>query len=156
MRRFNPDLVFCGRQAIDGDTAQVGPQIGEKLGCAVVTYLERLELEGDHAQAVRDIGTGIETCRVKLPALFTVTERFGELRPFQMRRVMQHKNAEPEVLTCADIGAEAERCGFAGSPTSVNKIQSVVLAGGAYKEVAPTDEGVNGLVTELIADHTIG
>ena len=162
VKKFNPDLVFCGRQAIDGDTAQVGPQIGEKLDCAVVTYLEKiLEVKDEGGQrcfatVVRDIGTGIETDRVQLPALFTVTEKFGELRPFQMRRVMKYKNAEPEVLSCDDIGCEADRCGFAGSPTSVNKIQSVVLAGGAFKEVPATDEGINGLVSELIADHTIG
>lgn len=156
VKKFNPDLVFCGRQAIDGDTAQVGPQIGEKLDCAVVTYLEKLEMDGEYAIATRDIGTGVETCKAKLPALFTVTEKFGELRPKNVRRVMKYKAAEPETLSCDDIGAEADRCGFAGSPTNVSKIISVVLAGGDYKEVAPTDEGVNGLVTELINDHTIG
>ena len=93
VKSFNPDLVFCGRQAIDGDTAQTGPQIGEKLDCAVVTYLEKLELDGDVAIATRDIGTGVETCRATLPALFTVTEKFGELRPYEMRRVMKYKNA---------------------------------------------------------------
>ena len=165
VRKFEPDLVFCGRQAIDGDTAQVGPQIGEKLDCAVVTYLEKIvgaedEGEGEGRKrfltVVRDIGTGIETCRAKLPALFTVTEKFGELRPYEMRRVMAYKNAEPEVLSCDDIGCEADRCGFAGSPTSVNKIESVVLAGGEFKDVPATDEGISGLVSELIADHTIG
>ena len=165
VKKFNPDLVFCGRQAIDGDTAQVGPQVGEKLDCAVVTYLEKIlevkeEGEGERRKtfvtAVRDIGTGIETCRVQLPALFTVTEKFGELRPFQMRRVMKYKNAEPDVLSCDDIGAEAGRCGFAGSPTSVNSIMSVVLAGGDFKEIPATDEGINGLVKELIDEHTIG
>ena len=171
VRRFNPDLVFCGRQAIDGDTAQTGPQIAEKLGFAAITYLEKLEMDGDYAIATRDIGTGIETDRVKLPALFTVTEKFGELRPFEVRRVMKYKKAKAPVendgvalegdlaigqLSCDDIGAEAGRCGFAGSPTNVNKIVSVVLAGGDYKEVAPTDEGVGALVAELIADHTIG
>ena len=156
VRHFQPDLVFCGRQAIDGDTAQVGPQIGEKLDCAVVTYLEKLELDGDYALATRDIGTGIEKCRVKLPALFTVTEKFGELRPYRMRRVMKYKNAEPEILDCAAIGCEDNRCGFAGSPTSVNKIESVVLAGGEFKEIAATDEGIANLVKELIDEHTIG
>ena len=163
VKKFSPDLVFCGRQAIDGDTAQVGPQIGEKLDCAVVTYLEKIlevkeegEGKASFATVVRDIGTGVETCRAKLPALFTVTEKFGELRPFEMRRVMKYKNAEPEILSCDDIGAEADRCGFAGSPTNVNKIESVVLAGGAYKEVAATDEGINELVSELVKDHTIG
>ena len=165
VKKFNPDLVFCGRQAIDGDTAQVGPQIGEKLDCAVVTYLEKIlevkeEGEGEGrrcvATVVRDIGTGVETCRAKLPALFTVTEKFGELRPFEMRRVMKHKNAEPEILSCADIGCDDARCGFAGSPTSVNQIQSVVLAGGAYREIEPTEAGIGAFVKELIADHTIG
>ena len=165
VKKFEPDLVFCGRQAIDGDTAQVGPQIGEKLDCAVVTYLEKIvgaedEGEGERRKrfltVVRDNGTGIETCRAKLPALFTVTEKFGELRPYEMRRVMAYKNAEPEVFSCDDIGCEADRCGFAGSPTSVNKIESVVLAGGEFKDVPATDEGISGLVSELIADHTIG
>ena len=161
VKKFNPDFVFCGRQAIDGDTAQTGPQIAEKLDFAAITYLESLELEGGAGdamtvKAVRDIGTGVETDKVKLPALFTVTEKFGELRPFDVRRVMKYKNAEIKALSCDDIGCDPARCGFAGSPTSVNKIESVVLAGGEYQEVAPTDEGIKGLVKKLIADHTIG
>lgn len=171
VKKFQPDMVFCGRQAIDGDTAQTGPQIAEKLGFAAITYLEDLAMDGDYAIATRDIGTGMEKDRVKLPALFTVTDKFGELRPFDVRRVMKYKKAKAAVennnvalegdlkigqLSCDDIGAEADRCGFAGSPTNVNKIVSVVLAGGDFKEVAPTDEGVKGLVAELVADHTIG
>ncbi len=171
VKKFKPDLVFCGRQAIDGDTAQTGPQIAEKLGFPAITYLEALELDGDKAIATRDIGTGVEKDSVRLPALFTVTEKFGELRPFDVKRVMKFKKALAPVenggaalegdlaieqLSCADIGAEDSRCGFAGSPTSVNKIVSVVLAGGSYKEVQPTDDGVKTLVAELVADHTIG
>lgn len=169
VKKFNPDLVFCGRQAIDGDTAQTGPQIAEKLDFAAITYLEDIEMDGDYAVATRDIGTGIEKDRVKLPALFTVTEKFGDLRPYEVRRAMKYKKAKAPVegeapsddlvigqLSCEDIGAEPERCGFAGSPTSVSKIVSVVLAGGDYKEVPPTDEGVGALVAELVADHTIG
>ena len=156
VKKFNPDLVFCGRQAIDGDTAQTGPQIAEKLDFAAITYLEKIEIEGNTAIAVRDIGTGVETDKVQLPALFTVTEKFGELRPANVRLMMKYKNFEPERLSCDDIGCEESRCGFAGSPTSVNKIVSVVLAGGDYKEVAATEEGIAALVGELVADHTIG
>jgi len=171
IKTLNPDLVFCGRQAIDGDTAQTGPQIAEKLGFAAITYLEDLKMDGDYAIATRDIGTGIEKDRVKLPALFTVTEKFGELRPFSVHRAMKYKKAKAPVengnqplegdlaigqLSCDDIGAEADRCGFAGSPTNVHKIVSVVLAGGDYREVPPTDEGIGSLVSGLIADHTIG
>ncbi len=171
VKSLKPDLVFCGRQAIDGDTAQVGPQIAEKLDFAAITYLEGIEMDGDFAIATRDIGTGIETDRVKLPALFTVTEKFGELRPMDVKRAMKFKRAKAPVenggtalegdlaigqLSCADVGCEPGRCGFAGSPTNVNKIVSVVLAGGDFKEVEPTDEGVGSLVAELVADHTIG
>ena len=171
VKKFNPDLVFCGRQAIDGDTAQVGPQIAEKLDFAAVTYLQDIQMDGDYAIATRDIGTGVETDRVKLPALFTVTDKLGELRPMDVRRVMKYKRAmapgenggvalEGDLaigqLTCDDIGAEADRCGFAGSPTKVSNIVSVVLKGGDYKDVTPDDAGVAGLVGELIADHTIG
>ena len=171
VKKFNPDLVFCGRQAIDGDTAQTGPQIAEKLDFAAITYLEDIEMDGDYAIATRDIGTGVEKDRVKLPALFTVTEKFGELRPYEVRRVMKYKKAKAPVenggvaldgdftigqLSCDDIGAEADRCGFAGSPTNVNKIVSVVLAGGDYREFAADADGVGALVAELIADHTIG
>jgi len=162
VRKFNPDLVFCGRQAIDGDTAQTGPQIAEKLDFPAMTYLEKIEkIEGEGeggawVTVVRDIGTGVETDKVKLPALFTVTEKFGELRPFDVRRIMKYKNAEIKTLSCDDIGCAADRCGFAGSPTSVNKIESVVLAGGEYQEIAPTDEAIKGLVRELIEKHTIG
>jgi len=171
VKRFSPDLVFCGRQAIDGDTAQTGPQIAEKLGFPAITYLEKLDIEGGCAIAVRDIGTGIETDRVKLPALFTVTDKFGELRPMDVRRAMKFKKAKapaecggtlPEgvpaigQLSCDDIGCEPERCGFAGSPTCVSKIENVVLAGGDYREIEPTDEGVKAFVEGLVADHTIG
>ena len=156
VRRFSPDLVFCGRQAIDGDTAQTGPQIAEKLALPAITYLEALEPDGDFAVARRDIGTGVETDRVRLPALFTVTEKFGDLRPADVRRVMRFKDAELPTLSCDDIGCDPARCGFAGSPTSVNKIESVVLAGGEYRDIPATDEGIGALVKELVADHTIG
>ena len=154
--KFSPDFVFCGRQAIDGDTAQTGPQIAEKLGFPAVTYLEKFDVEGGKVVATRDIGTGVETDSVSLPALFTVTEKFGELRPADVRLVMKYKNFEPKALSCDDIGCEEGRCGFAGSPTSVNKIESVVLAGKGFKEIPADDEGIAALVKELRDEHTIG
>lgn len=154
--RFSPDLVFCGRQAIDGDTAQTGPQIAEKANMPALTCVEALDLDDGVATVVRDIGTGIETDRVKLPALFTVSSNAPVLRPHSVRRIMQYRDAEIPTLNCDDIGCEPERCGFAGSPTCVNKVQSVVLAGGEYRAVTPDDAGINSLVKELIDEHTIG
>ena len=154
--KLQPDLVFCGRQAIDGDTAQVGPQIAEKLGFALVTYVEALEIRNGAAYATRNIGDGTEKVRTALPALFTVTAAFGELRPFNFRRVMRHKAAEPVVWNLDDIGTDLSRCGKAGSPTNVAKVQSVVLAGGDYRAFEPTEEGIRALVGSLVQDHTLG
>ena len=192
---LKPDLVFCGRQAIDGDTAQVGPQIAEKLDFALVTYLEALEIKDGFAYAVRNTGDGTEKVRAKLPALFTVTERFGDLCPKRVKLAMKYKKARAPVETAQevkaalgagasaedvaaaaakavevlkergleivqfsldDISCELDRCGRAGSPTLVRKIDNVVLAGGEYREYAATDEGINELVASLVNDHTIG
>ena len=88
------DLVFCGRQAIDGDTAQVGPQCAEKLGIPQVTYLESFEhIEGRTARIRRNVGNGWEVVEVDLPALITVLETEQEVRPPAARRVMRFKNA---------------------------------------------------------------
>ncbi|MBR4523817.1 MAG: electron transfer flavoprotein subunit beta/FixA family protein [Kiritimatiellae bacterium] len=179
VKMLKPDLVFCGRQAIDGDTAQTGPQIAEKLGATLVTYLEGLEIKDGYAYATRNIGTGTEKVKAKLPALFTVMEKCGELRPFEVRRAMKYKKARAPMelsketaeadyaalkakgldigqWSLDDIACDLTRCGKAGSPTLVNKIVNVVLSGGEFQEYQPTDEDVGRLVGSLIADHTIG
>ncbi len=195
VRKLKPDLVFCGRQAIDGDTAQVGPQLAEKLGYTLVTYLEELELDGPMARVKRNIGNGYERVRSRLPALFTVMETANHPRPPALLKALKCKKARapveiakavdstlgasatPEAKSaetarrCSDmqtqnllitqwnlddIEADLGWCGGAGSPTKVNRIQSIVLAGGDYKEFPPTDSGVASLLGELIQDHTIG
>ena len=194
VKKLQPDLVFCGRQAIDGDTAQVGPQLAEKIGFTLVTYLEDLKLEGRSAVARRNVGNGYEMVRARLPALFTVVESANHPRPHALKRAMKCKKscapveiakavdtatpkATPEAKAeetkrrCAelaakgllltqwnldDLQADLSWCGGAGSPTKVHRIQSIVLAGGAYKEFPPTENGVNRLLGELIEDHTIG
>jgi electron transfer flavoprotein beta subunit len=93
VRKLNPDLVFCGRQAIDGDTAQVGPQLAEKIGFTLITYLEALKLEGRTATARRNLGNGFETVRARLPALFTVVESANHPRPDALKKAMKYKKA---------------------------------------------------------------
>ena len=88
------DLVFCGRQAIDGDTAQVGPQLAEKLGMAQVTYFERFEKLGDGTARVRrNLGHGWEVLEARLPLLLTVLGAANVPRPAAARRVMRFKRA---------------------------------------------------------------
>ncbi len=176
--KLDPDLVFCGRQAIDGDTAQTGPQMAEKLGMPVVTYLEELKgIEEGKITVLRNIGNGWQTVRCSLPAVITVNEGAGTCRPAAAKRIMKFKKAKApaevgddsaalEKLQAKglmidqwdldDIEADLQWCGMDGSPTKVNRVQSIVLAGGEYHEFPGTEEGVAELVGELINDHTIG
>ncbi len=189
------DFVFCGRQAIDGDTAQVGPQLAEKLGIAQVTYFERLvELTDRTIRARRNVGNGWEVLEAKLPLLLTSLDTANEPRPAAAKRMMKFKRARTSMELANDVSAalknagkeeqEAEHakrleslkmrgllieqwdidhidadlqwCGVSGSPTKVHRVQSIVLTKEGYKEVEPTEEGVRGLVQELIVDHTLG
>ncbi|NBB95755.1 MAG: electron transfer flavoprotein beta subunit/FixA family protein [Planctomycetes bacterium] len=185
VRKLNPDIALCGRQAIDGDTAQVGPQMAEKLDMTLVTYLEELiDLKDREITVRRNVGNGWEEVTAQLPVLATVMETANHPRPHAAKRIMKYKKArsklemEKELPEGADIDAEAETlaakgllidqwtlddidadlewCGMSGSPTKVNRIQSIVLAGGEYHEFDPTEDGCEKLVHELISDHTIG
>jgi electron transfer flavoprotein beta subunit len=91
------DFIFCGRQAIDGDTAQVGPQLAEKLGIAQVTYFERfVELSDRTARIRRNVGNGWEVLEARLPLLLTVLDVANEPRPPAAKRVMRYKRAHAE------------------------------------------------------------
>ena len=150
------DFVFAGRQAIDGDTAQTAPQCAEKLGIPQVTYAEEiLEIAHNTATVRRSIGNGWEMVKVKLPALLTVVETANVPRPWAAKRMMKYKNVPFEQWGLDEINADINRCGVAGSPTKVFKIQSVVLKKEGFTEVAPTQEAIAALIKELVADKTI-
>ncbi len=175
------DMVLCGRQAIDGDTAQVGPQTAEKLGIPQITYVEALEkLDGDILVAKRTIGNGWELVEGQLPILLTVMDTANEPRPQAARKMMyckkmrsqselERQGASAEEITqyreqgllleqwdLDYLEADLRWCGRDGSPTKVNRIQSVVLTATEYKEIDPTDAAIREMVHELIEDHTIG
>ena len=100
------DLVFCGRQAIDGDTAQVGPQMAEKLGVLQVTYFERfVELADRTARIRRNVGNGWEVLEARLPILVTVLDTANEPRPAAARRMMQYKRVRAEVEVTREVAA---------------------------------------------------
>ena len=183
------DLILCGRQAIDGDTAQVGPQLAEKLDIPQVCYVEDVvKLTAKKVVAKRAIDGGYEVLEAPTPCLLTVTEG-NEPRPAAARKIMKYKRArtrselakehadakytdaemlveEEEKLvarnllihewSAEDVGADKGRIGFNGSPTKVNKIQSVVLTASDSKKIEPNEAGINSLIHELIEDHTLG
>jgi len=101
------DLVFCGRQAIDGDTAQVGPQCAEKLGIPQITYLERLVgLSGGRIRVRRNVGRGWEIVDAELPVLVTVLGTANQPRPPAARRVMKFKRVRAQVELAREVAGE--------------------------------------------------
>jgi electron transfer flavoprotein beta subunit len=160
-------LVLCGRQAIDGDTAQVGPQTAEKLGINQITCvsnIENLDTSKKEITATRSIEGGWEKVKAKLPVLVTFTEE-GEIpRPASAIKTMTYKRVVPIVgddgpmalWDIAAINADPVQCGLSGSPTKVKKIDSVVLTAADIKYVDPSEAGVTELIHGLIADHTFG
>jgi len=97
-KKLRYDIVLCGRQAIDGDTAQVGPQLAEKLGLPQISYVEELvELEGATITARRNIGNGWQLVRCKLPVLLTVTDETNEPRVAAAKKMMKYKSAQTPI-----------------------------------------------------------
>ena len=152
------DLVFAGRQAIDGDTAQVGPQTAEKLGIPQITYAESIEsFEAGRVTVRRALDRGSELVRCVLPCLLTVVDSAPAARPASIRRrIALKRDAGIETWTAADIGAEEGRLGMSGSPTQVHKINFVVLEGNEAKDVRPDAEGIKALVDELVREYVVG
>ena len=160
------DLILCGRQAIDGDTAQVGPQTAEKLGINQITCISeinKIDIEGKYIIADRSIEGGFETVKTGFPVLLTFSGEGYVPRPPSAIKVMAHKKVTPgdksghvHLWDIAAINADKNQCGLSGSPTKVKKITSVVLTAGEIQMIDNTDEGISGLVHNLIADHTFG
>ena len=173
------DIILGGRQAIDGDTAQVGPQIAEKLGLPQVTYAEEVgEVKDGKITIKRRIENGIETVKAPLPLLVTVNGSADECRPRNARSLQKYKYAAaPSELKDDDkrkplveardylqikewsadfVGAYREQCGLPGSPTKVKKIENVVFSAKESVRLSDADNEVEDLVKQLIANHTIG
>ncbi len=174
------DIILGGRQAIDGDTAQVGPQIAEKLGIPQVTYAEDiLEVKNGKVTVKRRLEHGVETVVAPLPCVVTVNGSAAECRPRNAKRLMKYKYAaspseaaslsetaaarlaaNPE-LNIAEWGAayveaDPEQIGLAGSPTKVKTVENVVFTAKESRRLDNNDEQIETLIKELIANHTIG
>lgn len=174
------DIVLCGRQAIDGDTAQVGPQVAEKLGMPQVTYAEEiLSIADGKATIRRRIESGVETVKAPMPLVVTVNGSAPDCRPRNAKRVMQFKYAvspsEKEKLSdelkalvdkrpglnlqewsAAFVEADPEQIGMPDSPTKVKAIENVVFTAKENLVLENNDEQIENLVKTLIANHTIG
>ena len=176
----NFDIILGGRQAIDGDTAQVGPQIAEKLGLPQVTYAEEiLDLKDGYVIVKRRLEAGVETVKCPLPCVVTVNGSAADCRPRNAKLIQKYKYAvspsEKEKLSdemkavvdarpylnlqewsAAYVEADPEQIGLAGSPTKVKSIENVVFTAKETRSLENNDEQIEELIKELIANHTIG
>lgn len=174
------DVLIAGRQAIDGDTAQVGPQTAEKLEIPQITYAEELiAVDAKSITIKRRLERGTEVVISSLPCAITVHSSAAPCRPRNAKRVMKYKQAmttsemqeqdrdytdlisqRPYLhiseLSAQDVNVEDTRVGLAGSPTKVKKIDNVVLAHKESKRFGAGELEIDALVKELVSNHIIG
>jgi len=175
----NVDLVIGGRQAIDGDTAQVGPQVAQKLGLNQITYAEEiLKVEDGKITVRRHIDGGVETVEAPLPCVITVNGSAAPCRPQNAKLTMKYKWAscpmerpaddphqalydERPYLTLtqwgvADIDGDPQQCGLSGSPTKVKAVKNIVFQAKESKTLTSSDADVEGMIKELLSEKIIG
>ncbi|MFQ6132449.1 MAG: electron transfer flavoprotein subunit beta/FixA family protein [Armatimonadota bacterium] len=113
------DLVLCGKQAFDGDTAQVGPGLAEHLGIPQITYAIEVTVEGKRLRARRLLDNAFEVLETRLPALLTVVKQINEPRLPRLKNVLAARKKQITVWGSQDLDVDLDRCGFRGSPTEV-------------------------------------
>ena len=174
------DLILCGRQAIDGDTAQVGPQVAEKLGLPQITYAEEIiDCKKDKITVKRRLERGIEVVKSSLPMVVTVNGSAPACRPRHAKLTLKYKraatltekqadgadytdlyNSQPYLNIpewgVSDIDPDVQWLGLTGSPTKVKQIENVVFTAKESKQLTASDVEIDDLMKELFANHTIG
>ncbi len=144
------DLILCGKQAIDGDTAQVGPGLASRMDLPYVTCVQKTREATDGTiQVERMMDDGYDVVQLPLPALLTVVKDINEPRVPSLKGKMKAKKAEITVLSAADIGAEAQYIGLAGSPTQVVNVFSPEPRGDRQIFTGTAAEQVDQLVDQL-------
>ena len=149
------DIIFCGRQAIDGDTAQVGPQIAEKLGIPQITYVQNMRIEGDEVIAERQLEDGYVTMSAKLPVLLTAINELNTPRYMTPKGIFEAYEKEVKVWGFNDVPVDEAKIGLKGSPTNVNKTFSPEPKGKGELLEGADMETVKTLVARLEAKHLL-
>ena len=173
------DIILCGRQAIDGDTAQVGPQVAQQLGLPQVTCARKIvSVDNNEAIVEHSIENGVEVVKASLPLLVTVDGSASPCRPRNAYRMLRFHRAATEqeqasagyefasqgegrIFTIKEwnlafVGGDASRCGLAGSPTKVKAVENIVFKAKESKKYTASGDDIKSFVSELLANHTIG
>ncbi|MDU1455194.1 MAG: electron transfer flavoprotein subunit beta [Paeniclostridium sordellii] len=149
------DIVFAGRQAIDGDTAQVGPQIAEKLDIPQVTYVQKFSIDGDTITVQRQLEDGYEVIKVKKPVLLTAVKELNEPRYMSVDKIVKAFKTDIKVWTIDDLDVNKDEVGLKASPTKVFKSFTPEPRGKGEILKGNPEEIVNTVLVGLKQKHII-
>lgn len=149
------DIIFAGRQAIDGDTAQVGPQIAENLGLPQVTYVQKLEINGNEVTVQRQLENGYEVIKVKTPVLLTAVKELNVPRYMNVKNIYEAYKKEIPVWGVDDIDVNRDKIGLKASPTRVFKSFTQAPKGKGVMLDGTLKEKVSALMNDLKLKHII-
>jgi len=156
LRKLDYDIVFAGRQAIDGDTAQVGPEIAEHLDLPQITYVEKVDILKDGLKVRRAWEDGYEDIEVKTPVLLTAIKELNHPRYMNIKNIFDmFQNKEVKVWNADYIGADKELLGLKGSPTKVKKSMTKEPKGQGELVQLPAKEAAQYVVSKLKENHFI-
>ena len=157
LRTLDYDLIITGRQAIDGDTAQVGPQIAEHLGLPVISYAREIKVEGDSVIVKRQYDDGYHMLKAKMPCLITALAELNEPRYMTPGGIFDAYDAEITTMGRADlVDVEDSNLGLNGSPTKIAKASDKVRKGAGEKFTPDSpDEAAKIIVDALLTKHII-
>lgn len=155
-RKFDYHIIFCGRQAIDGDTAQVGPQLAEQLNIPQVTYVKEVKIEGDTVVAKRALEDGYEVIKVKMPVILTAIKELNTPRYPSIKGIFEaYREKEVKIITANELGINPQEVGLKGSPTKVVRTTTPEIQRAGEIFSGNVKECVHNLIERLVERHVI-
>lgn len=151
----NVDLILCGKQTTDGDTAQVGPEIAEHLGIPQITYVEKVSVEEDSLKVQRAWEDGYEVVSVKTPVLLTAIKELNSPRYMHMANIFEAVKKEIKIWSANDIDVDKSLLGLAGSPTKVKRSSTKEPKGQGEIVILQPKEAAAHAVSKLKMKHYI-
>ncbi len=149
------DVIFAGRQAIDGDTAQVGPQVAQRLGIPVVTYVQSIRMDEDKVTVQRQMEDGYEVIEVKLPCLLTCVKELNEPRYMSVGGIVDAYQKDITVWNHMDVELDPADCGLNASPTQVFRSFTPPQKGKGEMLSGTVQEMAEALVGKLAEKHLV-
>ncbi|MCT2581318.1 MAG: electron transfer flavoprotein subunit beta/FixA family protein [Mesorhizobium sp.] len=151
-----PDIVFTGKQTIDGDTAQVGPGIAKRLNLSQLTYVAKIasiDLKTREIEVARRAEGGTQLLKSRLPCLITMLEDTNEIRRGSLQQALCAARSQVVKWTAADAGIDdLTRCGLRGSPTVVKRVFAPTARAESATQIDTAEKGLQDIADELIAD----